>query len=74
MLLYYLQGFLILVEVAWLVTWDPCEEAGDIFMLLSALLNNSREKDEAIKVFGHLRGRIFDQHLHLVHKFAVDFT
>ena len=43
-------------------------------MLLSALLNNSRKKDEAIKVFGHLRGRIFDQHLHLIHKFAVDFT
>lgn len=43
-------------------------------MLLSALLNNSREQDEAIKVFGHLRGRIFHQHLHLVHEFAVDLT
>jgi len=43
-------------------------------MLLSALLNNSREKDEAIEVFGHLRGCILHEHLHFVHELAVDFT
>ena len=43
-------------------------------MLLGALLNNSREQYEAIEIFGHLRGRIFYQHLHLIHELAVDLT
>jgi len=43
-------------------------------VFLGALLNDSREEYKSIEVFGHLRGGIFYEHLHLINQLSFNFA
>lgn len=59
------KSFLVLVQVAGLASIrDASKEPRDIVVLISIV--DPREQDDSVEVLVHVRGGVFDKHLHFV--------